>query len=181
MDAQTCTCSTQYDEYTGLETDSFMCDRCMLDQGICDCSKTARCHLCDLREPMEITLAHKERADANLIEACNMFREAYEKWNGEVALGISTAVYIRECTNLEYCSCDNCIYSPGPDLDLTTERDIYRMRIAIQTLDDHDCYETAKWFKSWQKRDPLHLDPSAWNWNFTLRLTWNARKLAENS
>lgn len=180
-----CSCKTYWDKDGDYEIGEHICDSCLLAEDACACSQQGRCRLCDIRTPSHPTPADKERADTNLAEAREVFRKGHTKWHAEKEAGVEeedTYYCLVETCGAQSalaneCPCNNCIFSSGPELDLTLRRDRQRLRLAVGVDDDHDYYEMAQWFESWVKKTPAHLDPSAWWFDDTLRLTWAARKL----
>lgn len=181
-----CFCQTFWDKDGDYEIGDYTCDPCLLEQDACFCSKYDRCHLCDMRTPLPLTFADKERADTNLAKVREDFREQHKKWHADKEAGALheentyyclAATWGAETAWGKECGCKKCIFSGSPELDLSLGRDHQRLRIALRLREEHDYYEMTQWFDSWAAKTPLHLDSSAWHFRETLRLTWAARKL----
>jgi len=180
-----CSCQTYWDKDGDYEVGEYTCDPCLLAEDACACSQQARCRLCDIRTPLEPTATDKERADTNLAEAREVFRKGHTKWHAENEAGTLeedpyyclAATWGIQSPWAKDCSCRKCIFSGSAELDFTIRRDRQRLREAVGVSDEHDYYEMAQWYESWAAKTPAHLDPSAWRFHDTLRLTWAIRKL----
>lgn len=180
-----CSCQTYWDKDGDYEIGDHTCDKCLLEQDACGCSQTERCHLCEIRTPSPPTVADKEHADTNLAGAREVFRKEHADWHAKNEAGTLEEdphycladTYGAESAWAKDCACRKCIFSGSAELDFTLKRDRQRLREGVGVDDEHDYYEMAHWYESWANKTPAHLDPSAWRFHDTLRLSWAARKL----
>lgn len=156
-----CSCHTEYDEDTGLDLGLVECDDCLLAEGVCDCSQEERCRFCEMRPFIKPTLADKTLSEKALQKAIDIFKEEYNNWFASKDSG-------------NYYT--DSLFSDGSVLDLTTERDQYRLRKVVFVDDQFDYSEIAKWYESWASGDPVHLEPSRWIFPKTLQLVWGMKQ-----
>ena len=180
-----CSCQTYWDKDGDYDIGHYTCDPCLLAEDACFCNQQQRCHLCEIRTPVEATATDKEHADANLAGARDLFRKEHTDWHAKNEAGTLeedpyyclAATWGTQSPWAKDCSCRKCIFSGSAELDFTIRRDRQRLREAVGVSDEHDYYEMAHWYESWAAKTPAHLDPSAWRFHDTLRLTWAIRKL----
>jgi len=173
-------CGT-YMSFEEMMWDLASCKACLVNSNYCiGCTAEARCPICEVCVAKEATQVEIETARSNLINAREYFRQKYAKWLSKKEVDTPY-----QCKYEMPCMCEPCIFSKGPELDLTTEADCHRLRMALHPYktwfgskgESPDCCETAEWYESWIAKTPKHLDPSAWKYHETHRLVWNARKL----